>query len=93
MVTSRIFVIIAILSSIIAAVNFMPIAAADISQTGKDNAQRPGHGVCNTDEKIHEHTGIGSSADAGFHKGVGKNFGSPLGGCVVATTTCQNPLP
>jgi hypothetical protein len=93
MKNNSIFVIVAIVSSMITAISFVPLSFADISSTGTSHAQQPGKGVCNADEKIHEHTGIGSSADAGFHHGVDKNFGDPLTGFVGPTSTCKNPLP
>jgi hypothetical protein len=67
-------------------------SALAISQQGTSNAQRPGQGVCNADEKIHEHTNLFSKTDQNFHRGVEKNFGPPSS-FVGPTSTCQNPGP
>lgn len=58
----------------------------------KENAQQPGKGVCNADDKIHHNAP--SEADEGFHnEGVEKNFGGPFEGFVGDDTPCQNELP
>lgn len=88
----KIFVMLAVVSSMFAAGSFTSMASADISDTGRENAQQHGKGVCNADEKIHENTGLFSNADRGFHGGVEKNFGSPLEGFVGPSSTCQNEL-
>jgi hypothetical protein len=67
-------------------------ATASASVEGKENAQQPGKGVCNADDKIHHNAP--SEADEGFHnEGVEKNFGGPFEGFVGDDTPCQNELP
>ena len=52
-------------------------SALAISQQGTNHALRPGQGVCNADQKIHEHTILFNKTDQNFHRGVAKNFGPP----------------
>jgi hypothetical protein len=77
-------------ATVVISASFVASALA-ISQQGINSAQRPGSGVCNADQKIHENTGgIGSTADRNFHSGVEKNFGSPSN-FVGTGSTCGNP--
>jgi hypothetical protein len=88
----KIIVSIAAIAIVTMAVSSMLAATASaISDTGTTHAQQPGTGVCNADDKIHHNAP--PQADAGFHSGVEKNFGSPTEGFVGPTSTCQNVLP
>ena len=67
-------------------------AASALAASDKaiEHAQTQGKGVCNADQKIHEHAL--NTADQQFHKGVGKNFGG-VNEFVGPGSRCQNPIP
>lgn len=83
-------VIIGAIAVSVAITSSVVTAALAISQQGISSAQRPGHGVCNADAKIHEHQGLFSKTDVNFHEAHAKNFGPPSN-FVGPTSTCKNP--
>jgi hypothetical protein len=86
--------IVAIAAATLAITGGFAASALAASDNAIEHAQSPGKGVCNADQKIHEHAL--NTADEHFHKGVKKNFGD-VGNFVdldsSKSSRCHNPVP
>jgi hypothetical protein len=77
------------LSAAVASSSVISMVSA-ISQQGLSHALRPGHGVCNADANIHEHSGLSGKTDVNFHRAGEKNFGG-VSNFVGPSSICKNP--